>query len=324
MSLYRYTQQKDHLAFLANNTPVGEQLVADVTRLVGSQFAGSTIDPNFWTSTTANSATITQAGNEIALVSGTNSAASAKLHSVRKGRVIAGVSQQWRGGIQVNNIGIASNTRKWGVAWGATMPTITDGAYFQLDGTTFSVVTLKGGTPTVVSSGSFNGSVSSYTMTTSLATYEIYYTQTAVKFVINGVLIHTVSATTTPWSNQIDFHCYMENVNSGNTTSVDIQSRFSVIRRFGKEDSAPTYAHITTATTTILKYSMGKLHKVIVNNPTNNPITIYDNSAASGAIIAVIDPDTSNVPFELEYDVAFQNGLTIVTAGTPDLTILYE
>ena len=324
MSYFKTAQLKDQLGFIANNTALQDARVAEATRLVGTQFSGSTIDTRFWTSTVANSATITQASNEITLTSGTSATGSAQLNSVRRGRVIAGISHQWRGGIQVDNIGIANNVRRWGIAWGATMPTITDGAFFQLDGTTFQIVTRKGSSDTVVSSGSFNGSVSSYTMTTSAAVYEIYYTQTSVIFVINGVLIHTVSAAVATWSNQIEQHCYMSNINSGNTTSVTLEARFSVIRRFGKDDSAPTYARISTATTTILKYGMGKLHKIILNNPTNAAITLYDNTAASGTIIAILNPGNASTPIELEYNVPFQTGLTIVTAGTPDMTVLYE
>ena len=329
MSYFSTTQSRDQIGYIGNNTPLSDVRVAEATRVVGAQFSGTTVDSNFWTSTVANSATITQAASEITLTSGVNTAASAQLHSFRRARVIAGISQQWRGGIQVNNIGIANNTRIWGIAWGATMPTITDGAYFKLSGTTFQVATLKGGSETAVSSGSFNGSTGTgangtYTMTTSAATYEIYYTQTAVQFVINGVLIHTVSASTTTWSNDINQHCYLSNINSGNTTSVSLEARFSVIRRFGKAESAPTYARISTATTTILKYGAGMLHKIIVNNPTNNAITVYNNSAASGDIIAIIDPDVSTTPFYLDYHVPFGTGLTIVTAGTADLTIIYE
>ena len=314
----------DAAGYLSNNTPLNEQTVAQSVRVIGAQFTGTTVDPNFWTSTVANSATITQSENEIILTSGVNAAGSAQLNTVRLARVIAGVSQQWRGGIQVSNTGIANNVRRWGIAWGATMPTITDGAFFKLNGTNFQVVTMKGGVETAVSSGAFNGTVSSYTMTTNAATYEIFYTQTAVKFVIGGVTIHTVSAAATPWTNQINCYCYHDNINSGNTTSVILDARFSVVRRFGIETSIPTYKTISTATTTICKYGPGSLRSIVVNNPTNNAITVYDNTAGSGTAIATINPGASATPFDLKYDCPFQIGLTIVTAGTPNLTVIYE
>tara|TARA_R110000868_G_scaffold170941_1_gene406336 strand:- start:134 stop:619 length:486 start_codon:yes stop_codon:yes gene_type:complete len=161
-------------------------------------------------------------------------------------------------------------------------------------------------------------------MTTNAATYEIYYTQTAVLFVVNGVLLHTVSAASVTWSNEITLHCYLSNINAGNTTSVNLEARFATIRRFGKESSLPTSARISTATTTILKYGSGELHRIVVNNPTNNAITVYDNTAGSGTALAVINPGASATPFDLDYEIPFQNGLTIVTAGTPDITVVYE
>ena len=116
----------------------------------------------------------------------------------------------------------------------------------------------------------------------------------------------------------------MDNINDGNTTSVTLESRFSVVRRFGQENSVPTFARISTATTTILKYGPGTLVRIVVNNPTNAAITVYDNITNAAPIIAIIDPDTSNIPFELDYNCPLQTGLTIVTAGTPDLTVIYE
>ena len=324
MSYFNQVQLKDAYGYLSNNTPLNEQIVSESVRVIGSQFTGTTIDPNFWTATTANSATITQAANEITLISGVDTAGSAKLNTVQPARVIAGVSQQWRGGIQVNNIGIANNVRRWGIAWGATMPTITDGAFFKLDGTTFQVVTMKGGVETAVSSGAFNGSVSSYVMTTNAATYEIFYTQSSVKFIIGGVTIHTVSAAVTTWCNQINEHCYIDNINNGNTTSVNIESRFSVVRRFGKESSVPTYKHVVGATTTILKYGAGTLKDIIIGDA-GTLCTVYDNTAGSGTVIAVLDTSATSATAVNFADCPFYTGLTLVTTGGgSDITVVYE
>lgn len=292
--------------------------------MIGTQFEGSTIDPNFWTSVTSNSATIVQGENDVVLSSGTNSVGSAQFHTVRRGRVIAGISNGYRSVTQLGDTGIANNKRRWGLAWGSTMPTITDGAYFQLNGTTFSIVTNKGSTETVVNSGNFNGSVTSYAMTTNAATYEILYTQVAVMFIINDVLIYTVDASAATWGNSINLHIYMSNVNSGNTTDVSLACRTASVRRFGKENTSPSHRRISTATTTICKYGPGYIHNVVVNNPTNNLITIYNNTAGSGDVMAVINPGNVQQPFTLFYDMSFDIGLTIVTGGTADITVIYE
>jgi len=319
------TQHKDAFNFIGNNTQFGEQRVAEVTRLVGTQFIGSVIDPNFWTATTANSATITQANSEINLASGTNSAGSAQLTSVRKARQIAGVSNSYRAFIQLNNIGIANNTRRWGIGGGATLPTITDGAYFKLSGTTFGVATLKGGVETVVTSGSFNGAASTYTVTTNAVLCEIFYAQSSVIFCINGAIVHTVSGSVTTWSNMINFNIFMDNINSGNTTSVTLESRAASIRRYGKEDSNPQYVRISgNAATYVLKYGAGIVHRLIFNNTSGTSVTIYDNTSAAAPIVALITTASSALG-TWSYDLPFNDGLTIVTTGNGlDLTVVYE
>jgi hypothetical protein len=88
---------------------------------------------------------------------------------------------------------------------------------------------------------------------------------------------------------------------------------------------ALTGAHINTNTTTVVKSGGGWLHSITINSKgaTGNTATVYDNTAGSGSVLAVIDT-TAQIQ-TLLFDVAFQTGLTIVTAnGTAgDLTISY-
>jgi hypothetical protein len=222
--------------------------------------------------------------------------------------------------------GVANNVRRWGVVDWVTMPTITDGAYFIMNGTTLGVATMKGGSQTLVSSGSFNGIFgSSYVLDTSVHTFEIYWTNSSVWFVIDGSILHKVSATTAPWTNSINLYLWGDSVNSsGLDVNKTLEFRVMSIARLGQLQSAPIYKHISTATTTICKYGAGTLHSIAMNNPTNNTVTIYDSTAGSGTVIAVINPGSAAVPFILTYNLDFYLGLTIVTAGTPDLTIVYE
>lgn len=83
---------------------------------------------------------------------------------------------------------------------------------------------------------------------------------------------------------------------------------------------AYSYTHINTATTTVVRAYPGVLHTVIVNTPVaSGTVTIYDNTAASGTIIAVI----SSATFEgtLTFDVFCTTGITVVTNGTSDITV---
>lgn len=87
-----------------------------------------------------------------------------------------------------------------------------------------------------------------------------------------------------------------------------------------------TYAHISTATTTTVKSGAGVLHNISVNalGTVASSCTVYDNTAGSGTIIAVIN--TLNLSGSFILDVSFATGLTIVTTGTvaPDITVSYR
>jgi hypothetical protein len=85
-----------------------------------------------------------------------------------------------------------------------------------------------------------------------------------------------------------------------------------------------TYQNITTAATTTVKSGFGNLHSIVINIPTANAITIYDNTSASGTKIGTITPTATAGWGTYEYDVDFGTGLTIVTAGTPDITVCYR
>lgn len=86
------------------------------------------------------------------------------------------------------------------------------------------------------------------------------------------------------------------------------------------------YAHISTAATTVVKSGAGVLHNISVNTlgTVASTTTVYDNTAGSGTVIAVINTLALSGSFVL--DVAFSTGLTVVTTGTvaPDVTISYR
>lgn len=324
------TSITDGLGYVALNTATGELRTITPVLIVGGNFEGNTIDSNFWLSTVANSATNTESGGVLTMTSGTNTAGSAQINSIRRARFIPNTTNRFRALIQISDGGIANNTRRWGIAYGATMPTITDGAYFQLSGTTFSIVTLKGGVETTVSSGSFNGELgTSYSITTNVTTYEIYYSNSSVKFVIGGVTLHTVSALATTWTNTTEVYTYLSNINSGNTTSVDLACRVLGIVRLGRLLTQPIskYQSGTTAGV-VCKYGGGALHSIAVSGVSNNSVvTLYDNTAASGTVIWASGTMGANtVPFSISLEaVPFFTGLTLVISGANStVTVIYE
>lgn len=87
-----------------------------------------------------------------------------------------------------------------------------------------------------------------------------------------------------------------------------------------------SYSHIATATTTTVKSGAGTLRSITVNSlgTVASTTTVYDNTAGSGTVIAVIN--TLALSGTFDYNIQFATGLTIVTTGTaaPDLTISYK
>ena len=318
MTIFKTTQIKDQYGFAAENTPMDELRAVSPVRLVGSTFVGTTIDPNFWTAAqTGTGAGTTQANGAVTIASGTSNTGTASLQTVRRARYNGGSSNRFRGQIQLADTGNANNIRQWGMFDG------TDGACFELNGTTVNIVTWKTGTPTRVASTSWNNNTTVPTIT-EINSYEIYVTNAKVYFVISGVLKHTVSATAATWTDTINLPVRITSTNSAGTTSYEITARVATIYRLGELQTNSTYFHGTTAATTILKYGAGMLHHITLSNPVGTLISIYDGLSAAGNVIAIISTPAQANPVTLNYNLPFNTGLTIVTTGTWDYTCVYE
>lgn len=234
--------------------------------------------------------------------------------------------------------GISTLTKESGAA-GSTSPitystfavawTISDGAFFQMDGSTFSCQMYKNGTPTPITT--FNGQLGTvYTPSTDIHTYEIYYTNAKVYFVIDGYLLHTFSATTTGWTASMNLYIYAENINSGNTTNTVLGIRNAAIHRMGLEVTQPTSYHFASATTAgvILKYGAGNLRGLNINTAVNGAIvTLYDGiDNLFRPIVSWTLGNTSVLPSHYPlYGIPFINGLTMeVKTQNASVTIFYE
>jgi len=295
---------------------LGNLKTIEPVRLVGTAFSGTTKDTNFWTETVTGSGAVAQAG-EISLTTGVTANSTAKYVSVRKARKVTGAGNQFRMVGRLTTDPVADNLRRAG-AYDAN-----DGFFFQVNGTTFGVGARKGTSDTIVNSGSFNGNLgASVTLNTTFARYFIEYDHLSVKFFVNDVLLHTITATTTALTNTLDLPITMENNNSnGSIVNNGFELLFASIVRLGSITTTAQYKYISTNTTTVCKYGAGVLQKV--NNVDNaGTITVYDNTAASGSVIVVID--AAKVLGEMDFNVLFSNGLTIVTASGAKCTIIYE
>ncbi len=84
------------------------------------------------------------------------------------------------------------------------------------------------------------------------------------------------------------------------------------------------YAHIAAAGTTTVKAAPGVLGSVVVNKAGDAAatVTVYDNTAGSGTVVAVIDASAKGA---YAFNAALATGLTVVVASTtaPDVTVTY-
>lgn len=301
-------------------SPVNQLSTMSTVRLVGTNFDGTTKDPNFWTETVANSGTVTQAGGEIELDTNTVPDGSAAYASIRRARFVVGSALQFTSAVNFVTAGTANNVRRIG-AYDAN-----DGYFFQLNGTTFSLGSRKATVDTLVNTGSFNGNYG-LSFTPVADTYyklDIEWTPLGVFFYVNGVLLHKVIQA--HLSNYNTLPITIENVNSGGSaTDVAFDCVGAVIVREGELTTNSTFYHLSgNAATHVLKYGAGVLHRVAYNNTSGTTLTMYDGVSAAGDVIGIITT-TSNAIGVWSYDVPFNDGLTLVTVGNSlDATIVYE
>jgi hypothetical protein len=83
------------------------------------------------------------------------------------------------------------------------------------------------------------------------------------------------------------------------------------------------YTNISTATTTLIKSGVGQLNTIVINNTAAATITIYDSLTASGTKIGTIAASPA-IGMTFDYEIAFTIGLTIVTAGSSDITVSWS
>lgn len=80
--------------------------------------------------------------------------------------------------------------------------------------------------------------------------------------------------------------------------------------------------------TTIVKASAGTLHSITLNSAATatNTTVIYDHPSGVGTVIGRPNVVAATVPTTLIFDLAFANGLTIITAAANggDMTVCYK
>jgi len=307
--------------------PTNEQATSPVYRMVGTTFDGTTLDTNFWTDGSLLDGSIVQTGSDIKLhtdaVAGGTPASSAKYTSVRKARFVAGSAMLFAGGFNFKTAYTANNIRRVGVyTTQATINSPVDGFYFELSNASFSVNSrANSGIVSSIASGSFNGElgVSWAPTTDTYYNLTIEYTPLAIFFYVNNQLLHKKQGA--QQSYYMTLPITIECLNTSGTTDVSFETVGMYIARQGELITNPQYKYLGSNTTSVLKYGAGILLRIVsVENA--GTITIYDNTAASGTQICVID--SSKVYGSMEFQAPFSNGLTVVTASNARVTVIYE
>lgn len=85
---------------------------------------------------------------------------------------------------------------------------------------------------------------------------------------------------------------------------------------------ANNITRITTATTTTVLSGAGSLNGIFIGTTAAGTITVYDNTAGSGTIIAVFKASMPEGYYRLPVTVA--TGITIVTAAASDISVFFD
>ncbi len=80
--------------------------------------------------------------------------------------------------------------------------------------------------------------------------------------------------------------------------------------------------NITTATTTTISARPCYLSHIVVNGGTMGAITIWDNNATTGAVVATIASPLAGQHYV--YDAAMVYGLKVVTSDNTNITVLWQ
>jgi len=91
----------------------------------------------------------------------------------------------------------------------------------------------------------------------------------------------------------------------------------------GKPTPIGNFAHITSTAAALIKTGSGFLYSVTFNTPTAAGTLELDDAITNANPIAIVKGNT--VPYTLQFNIAFSNGLYVVPGGAAqDITISYR
>jgi len=317
------------------STMVDQLMVSTSTRLAGGVFNGNVPDSNFFISQITGGATATVTGNELKISTTTTSGSSILAHTQSLARYMGAIMNSYRAVRRLGDTGTVNNTRQWGDINGSgpnVISSFTDGFFFQLSGTTFSLVHRTAGVSTLINSGSFNGNVSEWVPDLNYHTYEILYTNKMAEFYIDKVRLHTIVETDTPICNTRHFKAFERNFNTGVGSICSSYAQVITISRYGEPSSqGKDFLQKGLTTGVLLKNGPGAIHSLNITGVTNNSVVTLKDGLTSAGIVKWTSGIMSNqtVPFNVELDghggTQFELGLFLeITGANSNAFVKYE
>ena len=325
MSFWKQVRITDSWGDKVGSTMTDQLMVAESHRLSGGIFNGSTLDSGFWATAIAANATGNIVNSTLDLATTIDSGSSIKMHGQSLARYTGGSMNAFREVLRLGDAGTVNNIRRFGVINGngyGVISNFTDGFFFQLSDTTFSVVARTAGNDITISSGSFNGEVDAWSVNTDYHTFEILYTNKIIEFFIDKIRVHTFTQTNSRICGTRHFKPFQENTNTGVGSVCHLYSDVISINKHGLPASqAKTDFQQGTTAGRQLKVGPGALHKITVSAITNNAVvTIYDGTTTAGKIIwSSGTMSAQTIPFVIDLNgsgaTPFETGLFIAITG---------
>lgn len=308
--------------------PNGSLNTGELIRLVGGNFvAGQPLLTHMWTTTTVNGGSTSTTNGELTLSTNTTANGEVRVQTANRARFITATFNIAHLAVSTPNYTNTNVIRRWG-CFDPNGSGGTDGIYFENNSGTYSIKRVRNGVlQETVAEASFSEVADNpLVKNDNIAVYEIVYNAGTIFFYQNRKLLHRMSslASAAYGTPHLRAGFMVQNTNS-NTTDNTLVTRGIGISRIGAAQAVPNFFRISTSGTFVVKNTPGRFHKVLITDKGvgSATVTIYNNTAGSGTVIALID--TNDVQGNMEFQAEFDIGLTVVVSGSNvGLTVIYD
>jgi hypothetical protein len=313
--------------------PNGVLHIAQLVRLVGDNFRdGQPLLDTVWRQADVGSGTVMNVDGEMTLITGTSANGETLVDSFRRARFLTGTFNMTHQAMSCPDWEATDVVREWGCidyynGVGASASP-QNGVVWRNDSGNWYVARYKNGIEVeTIAEASFNNTTTNpFIKNDSIHIYEIMYNAGVMFFLQDRKLVHTMASTTSAAYGTTHLRCGQRIFNkNGNTVDNSLVSRGSSIGRLGARDVAPNFKFIDTNGTFFIKNNPGTLHKIILTDLGTGAatITFYNSTTGSGETITKLD--TNDVIGTLDYDLEFDEGLTIVASGgNVQFTVVFD